>query len=75
MNLTKTLGFCYFTLGNCGQSKASTLEIPQNCVTLLLRNSKAKNQAPMQIPHEFFLIPENSTFLMNPWNFDILFLE
>ena len=71
MNLKKTLAYCHFTLRNFGQSKASTLEIPQNCVTLL-----AKNQAPVQIPHEFFLIPGNSTpFLMNPWNFDILFLE
>ena len=43
---------------------------------LKIPRSKAKNQAPMQIPHELFLIPWNSTpFLMNPWNFDILFLE
>ena len=44
MNLKKkTLGFCYFTLGNFDQSKAS---IPQNCVIVLLENFKLQGQNP-----------------------------
>ena len=35
----------YFVPGNSGQNKASRLEIPQNCVTLL-GNSENKNQEP-----------------------------
>ena len=37
--------FFYFTYGNSRESKAQTLDIPQNCVRSL-GNSKAKNKGP-----------------------------
>ena len=68
MNLKKTLGYCYFTHGNFRQSKASTLEIPQNCVTLLLGNSKVQGQKPST--------HANSTrVFLDPWKFYSFFNE
>ena len=59
MNLKKTLGFCYFTLGNFGQSKAS---IPQTCVTLLLENSKVQGQKPSTHANSTWAFPDPLKF-------------
>ena len=45
---------CYFTLGNTGHNKASSLEIHQNWVTPL-GNSENKKPKPLQILCDFFL--------------------
>ena len=50
------------------------LEIPQNCVLHPLETPRSKTRS-MKISHDFFFItPGNSTsFLIDPWNFHILF--
>ena len=70
MNLKKKkmLGYCYFTLGNFGQSKALTLEIPQNCVTLLLGNSKVQDQKPSTQANSAWVF-------LDSWKFYSLFNE
>ena len=62
----KTLGFCYFTLENFGQSKAS---IPQNFVTLLLENSKVQGQKPSTHANStwVFLDPLKFYSFFNEW--------
>ena len=52
------------------------LEIPQNFVWHHLQFQGQKPRS-MEIPHEFFSItPRNSTsFLIDPWNFHILFFK
>ena len=74
--LKKPLEFFIFLLypGNSRQKKAQPRDIPQNCLKSL-GNANAKNKRPLEIPHLFSLVTLwNSTFLMNPWKFHILFL-
>ena len=68
--------FCYFTLKNFGQNKASPMEIPQYCVSNVLHpwNSKTKYQNPLftQICLDFGIF---TCFLMNSWKLHMLFLN
>ena len=76
--MKKPLGYCYFTLKNFGESKASTLEIPQNCVTLLLGNSKVQGQKPSTYANStcVFLDPcKFYSFFNEPWNLICCFLN
>ena len=68
--------FCYFTLKNFGQNKASPMEIPQYCVSNVLHpwNSKTKYQNPLftQLCLDFGIF---TCFLMNSWKLHMLFLN
>ena len=65
---------CHLTLGNPRESKTFVLDIPQSCVAPL-GNSKAKNQDQWKFHIIFFLITdENSSFLTDPWNFNMFLL-
>ena len=74
--------FFYFTPGNSRQNKAQPLDIPQNCVRSL-GNSKAKNKDPwvrLTFHITFILLwllvtlGNSTSFLINPWKFQIIFL-
>ena len=68
--------FCYFTLKNFGQNKASPMEIPQYCVSKRVTPLKFQDQISKPFVHTTLSWFCNFTcFLMNSWKLHMLFLN
>ena len=73
--IERNFHICYLTCGNSIQNEASRPETGQNCVTLI-RIFKAENQDSWKFDMIFLITPANSnSFFIDPWNFDILFVQ